>query len=66
VETTQVIKPIVVSDDEKKYWLQRFWNPEIRFRWNAAIRVDPANSLKGKMVGVRYYPDGTVETYAVS
>jgi hypothetical protein len=55
-----------VSDEEKKYWQHRHWNPEIKMRWVAATEVDPANSLKGRPCGTIYYPDGTVQHFTNS
>lgn len=54
----------IVKDDD--YWAQRFWNPEVRMRWNSEIAVEPANRDKGHPLGTRIYPNGARETFRIN
>ena len=49
----------------KKDWSRRFIDAHERWKWNAGIVVEPANSDKGFHQGTRIFPDGTRETFTV-
>lgn len=54
------------TDENKIDWSRRFFDPMMRWAWNNAITVTPANSEKGDTTGIRHFPDGTREVFHVS
>lgn len=56
---------VTQTDEDKIDWSERFWNPMMQFKWNAEIRIEPANKEKGDMIGFRIFPDGTREPFLV-
>lgn len=57
-----------MSEQEKEEinWLDRFWNPLVRMKWNAETRVEPAHKEDGQNIGYRIFPDGTRDQFIVN
>ena len=53
------------TDETKVDWSKRSVDPMVRMRWNASIKVNPANAADGHHYGTRFYPDGQTEDFYV-